>query len=63
MELDPRKIGQEIHGAPVVDTASGLAMRGPLHLAAVGQEGARERIVALLEGAGLAPLREFVPVA
>ncbi len=63
VELDPRKIGQEIHGAPVVDTASGLAMRGPLHLAAVGQEGARERIVALLEGAGLAPLREFVPVA
>jgi glycosyltransferase involved in cell wall biosynthesis len=44
VEVDPRKLGQRIHGAPVlaVDEASGL---GPaLHLAAVGQAGARARI-------------------
>lgn len=63
VELDPRKIGQEIHGAPVVDTASGLAMRGPLHLAAVGQEGARERLIGVLAGAGLVELEDFVAVA
>ena len=36
VDLDPRKIGQEIHGAPVLDTEAGLRARGPLHLAAVG---------------------------
>ena len=63
VELDPRKIGQEIHGAPVLDTGSGLGVRGPLHLAAVGQPGARARIVELLTGAGLTPLQDFVAVA
>lgn len=80
VELNPRKIGQEIHGAPVLDTAGGLAIgsggtggvdprageagvRSPLHLAAVGQEGARQRINDLLEGAGKQPLRDFVAVA
>lgn len=63
VELDPRKIGQRIHGAPVLDTHAGLAIRGPLHLAAVGQAGARTRLEALLEGAGLRPLEDFVAVA
>jgi len=63
VELDPRKIGQEIHGAPVVDTASGLAIEGPLHLAAVGQAGARTRLEALLRGAGKVAVRDFVAVA
>ncbi len=63
VELDPRKIGQEIHGAPVLDTASGLAIEGPLHLAAVGQAGARERLATLLRGAGKVVLRDFVAVA
>jgi glycosyltransferase involved in cell wall biosynthesis len=44
VEVDPRKLGQRIHGAPVVDVASGSALRGPIHLAAVGQPGARARI-------------------
>ena len=44
VEVDPRKLGQRIHGAPVVDVASGSALGGALHLAAVGQPGARERI-------------------
>ena len=44
VEVDPRKLGQRIHGAPVVDVAAGSALGGALHLAAVGQRGARERI-------------------
>jgi GT2 family glycosyltransferase len=63
VELDPRKIGQEIHGATVLDTEGALRRRGPLHVAAVGQAGARERIVGTLEAAGFAPVRDFVPVA
>ena len=63
VELDPRKIGQEIHGAPVLDTAAALDLRGPLHLAAVGQEGARSRITALLEGAGMTVLDDFAAIA
>ena len=63
VDLDPRKIGQEIHDAPVLDTDSGLATRGVLHLAAVGQQGARERIVSLLEAAGFTALEDFVAIA
>lgn len=63
VDLDPRKIGQEIHGAPVVDTEGGLCIDGPLHLAAVGQEGARDRITALLESAGKRAMEDFVAVA
>lgn len=63
VELDPRKIGQEIHGAPVVATREGLRIRGPLHLAAVGQKGARARITGLLESAGMRRMVDFVAVA
>ncbi len=63
VELDPRKIDQEIHGAPVLDPERALRLRGPLHLAAVGQVGARDRILETLEGSGFAPIRDFVPVA
>jgi len=63
VELDPRKIGQNIHGALVLDTDAALERRGSLHLAAVGQPGARERIVELLEGAGHCPTEDFVAVA
>ena len=44
VEVDPRKIGQRIHGAPVVGVSSLSALGPALHLAAVGQPGARERI-------------------
>lgn len=63
VELDPRKIGQQIHGAPVVDTEAGAAMGGVLHLAAVGQEGARARIRGVLEAAGKRVMEDFVAVA
>ena len=53
VEVDPRKLGQRIHGAPVVDVAKGSVLEGALHLAAVGQPGARERIRAEARRHGL----------
>lgn len=63
VEVDPRKIGQEIHGAIVLDTPGGLSLRGVLHLAAVGQPGGRSTLRGILSGAGLEELRDFVAVA
>jgi threonine dehydrogenase-like Zn-dependent dehydrogenase len=63
VEVDPRKIGQDIHGAPVVAAEEGAAMEGVLHLAAVGQPGARERIRGLLRDAGRKELEDFVAIA
>jgi hypothetical protein len=44
VEVDPRKIGETIQGAPVLAVADVGAVPGAIHLAAVGQRGARERI-------------------
>ena len=63
VEVDARKIGQAIHGAPVLATEEGLQMADCLHLGAVGQEGARETIRGLLAGAGKVELRDFVLTA
>lgn len=62
-EVDPRKIGQEIYGAPVLDTPGGLALSGVLHLAAVGQAGVRAKLRGILSSAGLEELKDFVAVA
>jgi glycosyltransferase involved in cell wall biosynthesis len=63
VEVDPRKIGQTLGGAPVVDVAGAGGWRGPLHLAAVGQKGARERIRAEAARLGLEEGRDLVAVA
>ncbi|MEM7414529.1 MAG: glycosyltransferase [Gemmatimonadota bacterium] len=73
VDVDPKKVGQTIHDAPVLDGSAwpeeamdALQRRSdepPLHLAAVGQPGARERIRGVLESAGARPLRDFVEVA
>lgn len=63
VDVDPRKIGQEIHGARVLDTPAGLGLRGVLHLAAVGQPGGRAALRDILSGAGLAEGADFVAVA
>jgi cellulose synthase/poly-beta-1,6-N-acetylglucosamine synthase-like glycosyltransferase len=63
VEVDARKIGQEIHGVPVLDTRAGLSMEGALHLCAVGQPGARETLRALLEGSGMEESRDFIAIA
>jgi cellulose synthase/poly-beta-1,6-N-acetylglucosamine synthase-like glycosyltransferase len=64
VEVNPRRIGQRLHGAPVVDVAQSASFRGGrLHLAAVGQRGARERIRAAARALGLAEGRELIAVA
>jgi glycosyltransferase involved in cell wall biosynthesis len=69
VDLSPRKIGQEIHGAPVVamDRAAEQLCSGPgprpLVLAAVGQEGAREAIREECRTLGLVEGEDFVAVA
>ena len=63
VEVDPRKIGGTVGGAPVVDAAGAGAFRGPLHLAAVGQKGARDRIRAEASKLGLEDGRDLVAVA
>lgn len=63
VEVDPRKIGQRIHGAPVLDTPAGLALRGVVHLAAVGQPGGRATLRGILSGAGLVEGSDFTAVA
>lgn len=44
VEVDPRKLGQRIQGAPVVDVAGASRFPSALHVLAVGQPGARARI-------------------
>jgi len=63
VEVAPRRIGQTIHGAPVVALAQALRWPGALHLAAVGRPGARERIREAARGLGLVEGRDLVAVA
>ena len=63
VEVDPRKIGATIHGAPVVPAEGALAFAGALHLAAVGQPGARERIREQAKRLGILDGRDLVAVA
>jgi glycosyltransferase involved in cell wall biosynthesis len=62
VEVDPRKIGQRVQGTPVVGVAD-AGRRGPLHLGAVGQRGARNRIREAVQSLGLSEGRDFVAVA
>ena len=63
VEVDPRKLGGRLHGAPVVTVEEAGRLRGPLHLAAVGQPGARERIRVEAERLGLLEGADLVAVA
>ena len=63
VEVDPRKLGQRIHGVPVVPVPQATAWPGALHLAAVGQPGAREQIRSEAGHLGLSEGRDFVAVA
>jgi glycosyltransferase involved in cell wall biosynthesis len=63
VELDPRKIGQEIHGAPVVAPASLGAFVGCYCVAAVGAAGARDDIRRMLSQAGWSEPEEWCAVA
>jgi glycosyltransferase involved in cell wall biosynthesis len=63
VELDPQKIGQTIHGAPVIAPRDVDRYRGALCLAAVGQPGAREEIRQTLSALGWSEPEEFLAVA
>lgn len=68
LDVDPRKIGQWIHGArvrgyPALSSIMEASDPAPLVLAAVGQVGARAEIRRTLRQAGLVELRDFVAVA
>jgi FlaA1/EpsC-like NDP-sugar epimerase len=63
VDLDPDKIGQEIHGAPVIEPDGIARYRGAFCAAAVGQPGARAEIRAALTGQGWEEGTDFVAVA
>lgn len=63
VEVDPRKVGQEIHGAPVVTAEEAGGYTDALHLAAVAQPGAREEIRARFRDLELAEITDAVAVA
>jgi glycosyltransferase involved in cell wall biosynthesis len=63
VDLDRRKIGQEIHGVPVIAPTEIDAYRGNFCVAAVGSPGAREDIRAELETAGWREVEEWCAVA
>jgi hypothetical protein len=60
VEVDPRKIGQTVHGVPVVAVAAAREYRDAIHLAAVGRPDARGRIRA---AAGALGIERLVAVA
>jgi hypothetical protein len=62
-EVDPRKLGSRIHGAPVLTTAQATTLRDVLHLSAVGRRDRREAIRALTCSAGLREGIDFIAVA
>lgn len=63
VEVDPGRIGRRLHGAPVVEASGATAFPGALHLAAVGQPGARERIRGAAHALGLLEGRDLLAVA
>ncbi len=63
VDVDPRKIGQCIHGAPVIPPSEVNRYRDGFSVAAVGQKGTREQIRAELESAGWKEVTDFVAVA
>lgn len=63
VDLDPRKIGQVVHGAPVIEPARLDEFRGCYAVAAVSGETARSEIRASLSAAGWTEIEEFCAVA
>lgn len=63
VDVAPRRIGARLAGVPVVGVESVPRPGGALHLAAVGQPGARARIRALAEAMGLRDGVDLIAVA
>jgi glycosyltransferase involved in cell wall biosynthesis len=63
VEVHPRRLGQRIHGCPVVPVEAAAAIGDALHLAAVGQPGAREEIRRHAARIGLRDGHDLIAVA
>jgi len=63
VEVDRRKLGTTLYGAPVVSVGEAGELGPALHLAAVGQRGRREQIRAAARGMGLLDGRDLIAVA
>ena len=63
VEVDPRKLGKRIHGAPVVPVESAADFPGSLALGAVSGLEGRARVRALAAGLGFVEGTDFVAVA
>jgi glycosyltransferase involved in cell wall biosynthesis len=63
VDLDPRKVGQVVHGAPVIPVDDVNEYRGAFCVAAVGQPGARSEIREALARLGWRETVDFVAVA
>jgi len=62
VDLDPRKVGQEIHGAPVLDPQGFVELAGswdPYVLVAVGSPGARQEIRRGLAAMGRTEIADY----
>jgi glycosyltransferase involved in cell wall biosynthesis len=63
VEVHPGRLGQRIHGVPVLSVEGAAGMQGALHLAAVGQPGAREEIRRHAARLGLVDGDDLIAVA
>jgi glycosyltransferase involved in cell wall biosynthesis len=63
VEVDPRKLGKQIHGAPVVPVGRAADFPGSLALGAVAGAEARARVREQAAALGLVEGRDFVAVA
>ena len=63
VDLDPRKLGQEIHGAPVIPPEEAHRLRESLSLGAVGKPSARDEIRQAVSDLGWEEGVDFVAVA
>ena len=63
VEVDPRKIGNVVHGARVLPLEAAAGLPGALHLGAVAGPGPRSRIRAAAASLGLREGEDFVAVA
>lgn len=63
VELDPRKIGQEIHGAPVIPPTAVHTYRDAYIVSAVGSANARAEVRLALHGVGFREPEEYCAVA
>ena len=62
-EVDPRKIGQEIHGAPVLPLEGLAEFRGTLAVSAVGSHAGRADVRRAMSAQGWVEGEDFVAVA